>query len=152
MIEKIIPPTPIHLLDHITIPINVRQSHWFPAHINLQTWSFSLLDSSQDYSVASYPQQKMLIRKFFKIIWTTRVSGETPGPYWAIPPDRFIKLHPRLTNLTLTMTQILRKCPQTHQDEMEQERNTTGIGRIPSRRPAGTEMDSTGAIRDTPAE
>jgi len=112
MIEKIIPPTPIHLLDHITIPINVRQSHWFPAHINLQTWSFSLLDSSQDYSVASYPQQKMLIRKFFKIIWTTRVSGETPGPYWAIPPDRFIKLHPRLTNLTLTMTQILRKCPQ----------------------------------------
>ena len=112
MIEKITPPTPIHLLDHIIIPINVRQSHWFPAHINLQTRSFSLLDSSQDYSMASYPQQKMLIWKFFKMIWTTHVSGETPGPYWAIPPDRFIKLHPRLTNLTLTMTQILRKCPQ----------------------------------------
>jgi len=47
MIEKISPPTPIHLLDHIIIPINVRQLHWFPAHINLQTRSISLLDSSQ---------------------------------------------------------------------------------------------------------
>jgi len=112
MIEKITPPTPIHLLDHIIIPINVRQSHWFPAHINLQTRSISLLDSSQVYSVASYPQQKMLIWKFFRMIWTTHVSAETSGPYWAIPPDRFIKLHPRLTNLTPTMTQILRKCPQ----------------------------------------
>ena len=112
MIEKITPPSPIHLLDHIIIPINVRQSHWFPVHINLQTRSISLLDSSQAYSKASYPQQKMLIWKFFRMIWTTHVSGETPGPYWAIPPDRFIKLNPRLTNLTLTMTQILRKCPQ----------------------------------------
>jgi len=112
MIEKISPPTPIHSLDHIIIPINVRHSHWFPAHINLQTRSFSLLDSSQDYSATSYPQQKMLIWKFFKMIWTTHISGETPGPYWAIPPDRFIKLHPRLTNLTLTMTHILQKCPQ----------------------------------------
>ena len=113
MIEKITLPTPIHLLDHIIIPINVRHSHWFPAHINLQTRSFSLLDSSQDYSVTSYPQQKMLIWKFFKMLWTTHVSGETPGPYWAIPPDRFIKLHPRLTDLTLTMIQMLQTGPQT---------------------------------------
>jgi len=28
MIEKITFPTPIHLLDHIIIPINVRESHW----------------------------------------------------------------------------------------------------------------------------
>jgi len=62
--------------------------------------------------MASYPQQKMFIWKFFRMIWTTQVSGDTPGPYWAIPPDRFIKLHPRLTNLTPTITQILRKCPQ----------------------------------------
>ena len=61
MIEKITPPTPIHSLDHIIIPINVRHLHWFPAHINLQTQNFSLLDSSQSYSVTSYPQQKMLI-------------------------------------------------------------------------------------------
>jgi len=46
MIEKITLPTPIHLLDHIIIPINVRESHWFPAHINLQTRSISMLDSS----------------------------------------------------------------------------------------------------------
>jgi len=54
MIEKITLPTPIHLLDHIIIPTNVRQPHWFPAHINLQTRSFGLLDSSQDYSMASF--------------------------------------------------------------------------------------------------
>ena len=29
MIEKITPPTPIHLLDHIIIPINVLHSHCF---------------------------------------------------------------------------------------------------------------------------
>jgi len=33
MIEKIKLRTPIHLLDHILIPINVRESHWFPAHM-----------------------------------------------------------------------------------------------------------------------
>jgi len=112
MIEKITPPTPIHLLDHIIIPINIRQSHWFPAHINLQTRGISLLDSSQVNSAASYPQQKMLIWKFFRMVWTTHVSAGAPGPYWAIPPDRFIRLHPRLTNLTPTMTQTLRNCQQ----------------------------------------
>jgi len=77
MIEKITPPTPIHLLDHIIIPINIRQ-----------------------------------IWKFFRMVWTTHVSAGAPGPYWAIPPDRFIRLHPRLTNLTPTMTQTLRNCQQ----------------------------------------
>jgi len=86
MIEKITPPIPIHLLDHIIIPINIRQSHWFPAHINLLTRGISLLDSSQVYSAASYPQQKMLIWKFFRMVWTTHVSAEASGPYWAIPP------------------------------------------------------------------
>ena len=112
MIEKITPPTPINLLDHIIIPINVRHSHWFPAHINLHNQSFSLLDSSQEYSVTSYPLQEMLIWKFLKMTWTTHVSGETPGPQWAIPPEKFIKLHPRLTNLTLTMIQMLQTGPQ----------------------------------------
>jgi len=112
MIEKITPPTPIHLLDHIIIPINIRHSHWFPAHINLQTRGISLLDSSQVYSAASYPQQKMLIWKFFRMVWTTHVGAGAPGPYWVIPHDRFIKLHPRLTNLTPTTTQTLRNCQQ----------------------------------------
>ena len=79
MIEKITPPIPIHLLDHIIIPINIQQSHWFPAHINLQTRGISLLDSSQVYSAASYPQQKMLIWKFFRMVWTTHVSADASG-------------------------------------------------------------------------
>jgi len=34
MIAKIKFPVPIHELDHLIIPINVRESHWFPAHMN----------------------------------------------------------------------------------------------------------------------
>jgi len=58
MIAKIKFPIPIHLLDHIIIPINVRDSHWFPAHMNLQIRCISLLDSSYAYSAATCPQQK----------------------------------------------------------------------------------------------
>jgi len=112
MIEKITPPTPIHLLDHIIIPINIRKSHWFPAHINLQAQSISLLDSSQVYSAASYPQQKMLIWKFFRMVWTTHVSVVAPGPYWTMTPERFIGLHPRLTDLKPVMLQTLRNRKQ----------------------------------------
>jgi len=75
MIEKITLPTPIHSLDHIIIPINIRKSHWFPAHMNLQTWSISLLDSSQAYSAAAYPQQKMFIWKFFRMVWASHASA-----------------------------------------------------------------------------
>jgi len=108
MIEKITLTTPIHLLDHIIIPINMRKSHWFPAHINLQTRSISLLDSSQVYSAATYSQQKMFIWKFFRMVWTSHGSAVAPGPYWTIPPERFIGLHPRLTDLTPVMIQTLR--------------------------------------------
>ena len=65
MIAKIKLPIPIHLLDHLMIPINVRESHWFPVHMNLQTRCISLLDSSHAYSAAAYPQQKMLLWIFF---------------------------------------------------------------------------------------
>jgi len=112
MIEKKTLPTPIHLLDHIIIPINIRKSHWFPAHMKLQTRSISLLDSSQTYSAAAYPQQKMLIWKFFKMVWTLHASAVAPGPLWTIPPEKFIGLHPRLTNLTSGMMQTLRQCKQ----------------------------------------
>ena len=82
IIEKITFPTPIHLLDHIMIPIHIHKSHWFPAHINLRTRSISLLDSSQIYSVAAYPHQRMLIWKFFRMVWTTHAEtyGGSPSP------------------------------------------------------------------------
>jgi len=107
MIEKITFPTPIHLLYHIVIPIHIRKSHWFPAHINLRTQSISLLDSSQIYSAAAYPHQRMLIWKFFRMVWTTHAEAEAPAPQWIIPPERFTGLHPRLTDLTPRMTQTL---------------------------------------------
>jgi len=107
MIEKITLPTPIHLLDPIIIPINIRKTHWFPAHTDLQTRSISMLDSSQICIAAAYPQQRMLIWKFFKMVWTTHANAAAPVPYWTIPPERFIGLQPRLTDLTPGMIQIL---------------------------------------------
>ena len=78
--------------------------------MNLQTRRISLLDSSQTYCVTAYPQLKMLIWKFFKMVWTTHASAEASVPYWTIPPERFIGLHPRLTDLTPEMTQTLGRC------------------------------------------
>jgi len=103
MIARIKLAMPIHLLDHIIIPINVRKSHWFPAHMNLQTRCISLLDSSHAYSAAAYPQQKMLIWKFFKMAWTIHASATAPVPSWVIHPARFTTLHPRMTDLTPEM-------------------------------------------------
>jgi len=106
MIAKTTPPTPIYLLDHIIIPIHIRESHWFPAHINLRTHDISLLDSSQDYSAAVYPLQRMLIWKFLRMVWATH-AATAPAPLWIIPPERLIDLHPRLTNLPPSVIQLL---------------------------------------------
>jgi len=107
MITKIKIPIPIHLLDHIIIPINIRNSHWFPAHVNLQTRCIIVLYSSYAYSAAAYPQQKMLIWKFFKMVWTTHVNTAAPGPFWVIHPARLTSLNPRMTDLTPEMLQTL---------------------------------------------
>jgi len=107
MIAKIKLPTPIHLLDHIIIPINVRESYWFPAHMNLQTRCISLLDSTQAYSATAYPQQQKLSWIFFKMVWTIHASAEAPVPSWTIHTERFIALHPRMTDLTPGMVQTL---------------------------------------------
>jgi len=107
MIAKIKFPIPIHVLDHIIIPIDIRESHWFLAHMNLQTRCISLLDSSYTYSAAAYPQQKMLIWKFFKMAWMTHASTAAPVPFWLINAARLTSLHPRMTDLTPEMLQTL---------------------------------------------
>ena len=47
MIAKIKFPVPIHLLDHLIIPIHIRDSHWFPAHMDVKSrcMSFPGLES-----------------------------------------------------------------------------------------------------------
>jgi len=52
MIEKIKFPVPIHLLDHLIIPIHVRVSYWFPAHIDVKSRCMRFLDPSHAYSAA----------------------------------------------------------------------------------------------------
>jgi len=52
MSAKIKSPVPIHLLDHLIIPIHVRDSHWFPAHMDVKSRCTSFLDSSHAYSAA----------------------------------------------------------------------------------------------------
>jgi len=49
----------------------------------------------------------MLIWKFFRMVWTTHAEVVAPVPHWTIPPERFIGLHPRLTDLTPRMIQTL---------------------------------------------
>ena len=156
MIAKITFPTPMYLLDHIIIPIHIRKSHWFPAHINLRTHGISLLDSSQSYSAAAYPLQKMLIWKFFRMVWTTHAAVEAPAPLWTIPPERFIKLHPRLTNLTPNMIQILSrgttKDNHHREDEiqLDPERHQAKDGGKPIARSTYSTLDIHRATRDTP--
>jgi len=77
----------------------------------------------------------MLIWKFFKMVWTTHASAEAPVPYWTIPPERFIGLHPKLTDLTPEMTQTLGRCEKvttrnimdTTNDQIETRWNRRGI-------------------------
>jgi len=52
IIAKIKFPVPIHLLDHLIIPIHIRDSHWFPAHMDVKSRCMSFLDSSNAYSAA----------------------------------------------------------------------------------------------------
>jgi len=66
-----------------------------------------LLDSSHAYSATTYPQQKMLIWKFFKMVWTIHASTEDSVPSWAIHPARFTTLQPRMTDLILGIIQTL---------------------------------------------
>ena len=75
--------------------------------MNLQTRCISLLDSSHAYSAAAYPQQKMLIWNFFKMVWTIHASTEAPVLSWAIHPARFTTLHPWMTDLTPGILQTL---------------------------------------------
>jgi len=107
MIAKIKFPVPLHLLDHLIIPITVRESHWIAAHKNKKSRYMSFLDSSHTYSAADYPRQKMLLWKFYKMAWNTHVGTNVPAPSWVVHPARFTSLHPRLTELTPAIVQAL---------------------------------------------
>jgi len=69
------------------------------------------------------------------MVWTTHANTVTPVPYWTIPPGRFIGLHPRLTDLTPEMIQILgrgrkvttRSIMDTTNDEIKTRWNRRGI-------------------------
>ena len=58
MVAKIEFPVPFHLLDHVIIPTNVRESHRFPAHMHVKFRRMSFLDSSYAYSAAGYSAAK----------------------------------------------------------------------------------------------
>jgi len=58
MITKIKFPVPSHLLDHLIISIHVRDSHWFPAHMDVKSRCMGFLDSSHAYSAADYHGRK----------------------------------------------------------------------------------------------
>jgi len=100
---------PIHLLDYLIIPIHVRDSHWFPAHMDVKSRCMSFSDSSHAYSAADYPRQKMLFWKFYRMSWTAHANANATAPSWVVHPARITSLHPRLTALTPEMAQALGK-------------------------------------------
>jgi len=61
MIAKIKFPVPIYLLDHLIVPIHVRDSHWFPAHMDVKSRCMSFLDPSHAYSSADYHAENILV-------------------------------------------------------------------------------------------
>ena len=69
------------------------------------------------------------------MVWTPHANAAAPVPYWTIPPERFIGLHPRLTDLTPGMIQILgrgkkvttRRIMDTTNDEIKTRWDQRGI-------------------------
>jgi len=49
MIKKARPPVPLHVLDHMIIPIHVGNNHWFPAHLDIKDLQMTFLDSQHSY-------------------------------------------------------------------------------------------------------
>jgi len=106
MIAKIKLPIPIHLFDHLIIPINVRESHWLPAHLNLQTRCISLLEQVTP-TVRPPIHNKKCFFGFFQMVWTAHASTDAPVPSWVVRPARFTTLHPKMTAITPGMIQTL---------------------------------------------
>ena len=109
MVTKIKFPVPIHLLDHLIIPIHVRDSHWFAAHMDVRSRCMSFLDLSHAYSAADYPRQKFFLWKFYRMAWTVLANADALAPCWVVHPAKITSLPTRLTELTPFMVQALGK-------------------------------------------
>jgi len=184
MIAKIKLPIPIHLHHNPNKRLRVAlvpgtekrteekkccllESKWkikydLLPHMNLRTRYISLLDSSHAYSAATYQHQKMLIWKFFKMVWTIHASTEASVPSWAIHPARFTMLHPRMMDLTPGMIQTLGQLREVRADKimatrndqigMRWKRRAQAHGLLATNGPTRPVLDRAGTTRDTPAE
>jgi len=68
MIKKAMPPFPLHLIDHVIIPIHIGNNHWFPAHVNIKEHQMTFLDSLHSYSSKCQARHEMIVWKFYRII------------------------------------------------------------------------------------
>jgi len=93
MIAKIKFPVPFHQLDHLIVLINVRESHWFPANMDVKFRRMR----SYAYSSADYG------RKYF-----CGNSTEWHGQSTLTPMPQLL-LRTRLTEHTPVMVQALGK-------------------------------------------
>ena len=53
--------------------------------------------------------QKMLLWKFYRMVWTAHANIDALAPSWVVQPAKITLLHPRLTQLTPVMVQALGK-------------------------------------------
>jgi len=109
MIKKARPPVPLHLLDHMIIPIHVGNNHWFPAHLDIKERQMTFLDSLLSYSSKCHARHEMLIWKFNRMAWERHVAKEFPPPNWHLSPVDLTRRDNWLPKITPVMAQVLRE-------------------------------------------
>jgi len=108
MIKKARAPVPLHLLDHMIIPIHVGNNHWFPAHLYITQRQMTFLDSLHSYSSKWHARHEMLIWKFNRMAWERHVAKEFPPPNWYLSPADFTRPDNWLLATTPVMAQVLK--------------------------------------------
>ena len=93
------------------IPIHVGSNHWFLAHLDIEEWQMTLLDSLRSYISKCNARHEMLIGKFNRMAWERHVAKEFPPPNWYLSPADFTRPDNWLPEIIPVMAQVLK----THQ-------------------------------------
>jgi len=82
-------------------------NHWFLAHLDIEEWQMTLLDSLRSYSSKCHARHEMLIGKFYRVAWERHVAKEFPPPNWYLSPANFTRPDYLLSGITPVMAQVL---------------------------------------------
>jgi len=109
MSKKARPTVPLHFLDHMIIPIDVGDTHSFPAHVDIEERQMTSLDSLHSCSSKCHARHVMLIWKFSHMAWYRHLAKEFSPPNWFLSPVEFTQPDTWLPEITPVMAQVLKK-------------------------------------------